>query len=367
MDIQNYLVDIVDFVNNIVIPFILGIAFLFFVINVIRYFVIGGSNQDSQEKARATATYSVAAFAFIIIFWGIINLLSSSLGFVAIGETTPRCFDYDPKCTDGNPANGNSGGFGNSPSQPGAGGGFSNSPTVTTPNTQDTPSRPAQPSGPGTPTDTADPNVSGAAEFTQVLERERAIAPVVQQFVAEDAESFYGANTNIVTSVLYADLTGNARSDQYSDIDRIRAMRRLELVEVVTPNETNDYVDLMETYYDSSQYDPNYFATVVEPASLQLVVPMPAQLRDAQSQTITQLSDELTTYYRGLNMDASEAQAAVSQDIAKVSSGTALEREAALEALYDANKVRDFDGTIYNRFIDDINTELAFQGEAPIR
>lgn len=77
---QNFLVNLVTFINNAVIPFLIGIAFLFFVYNAIRFFVLGGANEDDQDKAKALAIYGVAAFVFLIIFWGIVGMLSSSIG-----------------------------------------------------------------------------------------------------------------------------------------------------------------------------------------------------------------------------------------------------------------------------------------------
>lgn len=78
--LQVFITSTIKFLNTIIIPFLLGIGFLFFVINVIRYFVAGGSNEDDREKAKALAIYSVAAFVIIVTFWGIINMLASSTG-----------------------------------------------------------------------------------------------------------------------------------------------------------------------------------------------------------------------------------------------------------------------------------------------
>ena len=55
-------------------------GFLFLIINVIRYFVIGGNNDEGKEKAKNLALYSVLAFTVIIVFWGFINLIASSIG-----------------------------------------------------------------------------------------------------------------------------------------------------------------------------------------------------------------------------------------------------------------------------------------------
>ncbi len=79
-DLQSYIIGFIALTDDILIPFLLGMAFLFFVINVIRYFVIEGGNKDAKEKARALAIYGVAAFVLIIVFWGLVNMLATSLG-----------------------------------------------------------------------------------------------------------------------------------------------------------------------------------------------------------------------------------------------------------------------------------------------
>lgn len=115
MGLEQYIANFITFVNNIVIPFLLGIAFLFFVINVFRYFIVGGSSEDGREKAKLTATYSVAAFVLIMLFWGIVSLLTQSLGLGYLAQTTPRCFDYQCGQTPAQQTNGGSnvgGGFG---------------------------------------------------------------------------------------------------------------------------------------------------------------------------------------------------------------------------------------------------------------
>lgn len=102
---QAFLVNFTSFLSNVIIPFLFGVAFLFFVINVIRFFVIGGSNEDGREKARALISYSVAAFVFLIIFWGIINMLSSSFGYDNVLCTSDKMSDYVTRgwttCTNG--------------------------------------------------------------------------------------------------------------------------------------------------------------------------------------------------------------------------------------------------------------------------
>jgi hypothetical protein len=108
MNLQTYIATFISFLNGIVIPFMLGMAFLVFVINVFRFFILGGANPDSQEKAKQLAVYGVGAFVLIIIFWGVVGLLTSSLGLttrvpsdIPTSDYIPR--DYSPSdCTDGN-------------------------------------------------------------------------------------------------------------------------------------------------------------------------------------------------------------------------------------------------------------------------
>lgn len=89
--LQGFLSTIPAFLSGVIIPFFFGIAFLIFVINIIRFFVIEGNNEDGRKKAKALAIYSVSAFVFLIILWGIINLLAGSSGLS--GQSAP-CMDY---------------------------------------------------------------------------------------------------------------------------------------------------------------------------------------------------------------------------------------------------------------------------------
>jgi peptidoglycan/LPS O-acetylase OafA/YrhL len=89
--LQTFIPNLVKFGNDVLIPFLLGIAFLIFIYNVFRYFILDGSNEQSREDAKAFATYSVAAFVFLIIFFGIVNMLATSVGLE--GETQ-QCPDY---------------------------------------------------------------------------------------------------------------------------------------------------------------------------------------------------------------------------------------------------------------------------------
>jgi len=393
MGLEQYIVALVTFVNNLVIPFLMGLAFLFFVINAVRFFVVGGANSDSKEKARSLAVYGLLAFVLIIVFWGIVGLLSSSLGLQALGERNARCFDYDPDCdpssyaqtSGGADVSGISGNTGIGDIRPAGTGdssgglplgaspsdgndffpsGITSAPDESNPSFSDSPSRPGSPDMNDTTPFTPGP------ELQPVLDRETAISPTVQGFISRDAEDIYGYHTDTVTSLLYADLSGPQRNDDaYTDVDRLQAIQRLEQVDAVTSSDVTEYFDLMRNFYDNSvTYSPTYFEGTIVPAAADLAMPLPGQIRDEQNETIRLASEELRTYYsgEGNGLNSTEVDTRVAADVDTLRTGTAAEREVALENLYDTNKLRDFDGTIYNRFIEDLNTELAFQGEEPL-
>ena len=77
---ETLLSNILDFTNDVLIPFIIGIAFLVFVWGMFWYFIAGGANDEKKEKGRSLMIWATVGFVLIVIFWGIINLLASSTG-----------------------------------------------------------------------------------------------------------------------------------------------------------------------------------------------------------------------------------------------------------------------------------------------
>jgi hypothetical protein len=71
---------IIEFANGVLIPFILGIGFLVFVWGMFRYFIAGGANDEAKEQGKSLMVYATLGFVFIIIFWGIVNLVANSTG-----------------------------------------------------------------------------------------------------------------------------------------------------------------------------------------------------------------------------------------------------------------------------------------------
>ncbi len=77
--LQQVIPALLSFIDNYLIPFLLGLAFLIFVWNAVRFFVIGGATDEGKENAKNLALYSIAAFIFILSFWGLVNILVNGL------------------------------------------------------------------------------------------------------------------------------------------------------------------------------------------------------------------------------------------------------------------------------------------------
>ena len=65
---------------NVIVPFILGIAFLFFVWGVFQYFIVGGHSDEAQETGKTYIFSALIGFVIILSFWGLVNLAVSGLG-----------------------------------------------------------------------------------------------------------------------------------------------------------------------------------------------------------------------------------------------------------------------------------------------
>jgi len=71
---------IVSFVNGSVVPFIYALAFLAFLIGMVRFFFLGG--EEGREKGKQFMLWGVIGFVVMFSVWGIVNLLLATIGAV---------------------------------------------------------------------------------------------------------------------------------------------------------------------------------------------------------------------------------------------------------------------------------------------
>lgn len=91
--VQELLLAFIAFANNVLVPFIFAIAFLVFLWNAVRYFIIGSGDEASRESAKRLALWGIIAFVIMVSVWGIVNLIVGGLGFDRSGFICP---DYLP-------------------------------------------------------------------------------------------------------------------------------------------------------------------------------------------------------------------------------------------------------------------------------
>ena len=93
MDLQTFLSNIITFLNETIVPFILAGAFLMFLWNITRYFIIGGANEKEHENAKSLALWGIMAFVIILSLWGIVNMFVNGFEFGGGPVVTPDYMD----------------------------------------------------------------------------------------------------------------------------------------------------------------------------------------------------------------------------------------------------------------------------------
>lgn len=71
----SYFDQAVDVINHVLVPLIFALAFIYFLINIYRYFILNGDVPDSQKKGRTFAIYGVVGFAVMLSVWGLVNII----------------------------------------------------------------------------------------------------------------------------------------------------------------------------------------------------------------------------------------------------------------------------------------------------
>lgn len=79
-EFQDLLLNILNFINTVIIPSIIAIGFLVFVWGMFQYFIAGGANDEKKEQGKSFMIWATLGFVLIIVFWGVVNLLTQSTG-----------------------------------------------------------------------------------------------------------------------------------------------------------------------------------------------------------------------------------------------------------------------------------------------
>ena len=92
--LQAFLAQIILFLNYVIIPLLIALAFLFFIWNAARFFIFESGSEEGRSKAKRLMLYGILAFVFIVSLWGIVNLLVSAFGIDQENSILPDYIEY---------------------------------------------------------------------------------------------------------------------------------------------------------------------------------------------------------------------------------------------------------------------------------
>lgn len=78
-DIDAFVLNINQFINNVLVPLVFAVAFLVFIWGVFNFFILGGGDEEKQSKGKSLMLYAIVGFVLMISIWGIVNLLAGGL------------------------------------------------------------------------------------------------------------------------------------------------------------------------------------------------------------------------------------------------------------------------------------------------
>ncbi len=80
-DVGTFIGRISTFINSTLIPFVFALALLMFIWGMFKFFILGGSDEGSQEQGKSLMLYAIAGFVLMVSIWGIVNMIASGFGF----------------------------------------------------------------------------------------------------------------------------------------------------------------------------------------------------------------------------------------------------------------------------------------------
>ena len=78
--LEGYINSLIGFVNKVIIPAILALAFLIFVWGIFKYFILSANNEDERKKGLGFMIYGLLGFVLMVSVVGIVSLLTNATG-----------------------------------------------------------------------------------------------------------------------------------------------------------------------------------------------------------------------------------------------------------------------------------------------
>jgi len=371
--LDDFFKNLIVVIENVFIPFLFGIAFLFFVINVVRFFVVQSNNQEGREKARSLISFSVMGFVFVVIFWGAINLLASSIGLDDTATTGLPCSDYmdmGTNCTN-NPFASTGGGtsgtgsFGSGTSGAGSGTGSSGSPgsgsSFTPPVTTGSPIKPTKPV-----IDTSvypTKNIDNIAATADAAQTKVAVETTAVDFISKLPDIYDWRTRQVIEEAVAA-----ASDPVASNEERVIAAIRLTNNNQMTASDLTKFVAVLNTEQKIAG-EPEIVLANLYSAAAQPPDTLGDQIAFTQQSLLPVVTSAQQSFFEWGAADTATQEAAQNDVNDLYREGlTATQRVAAFDDLVSEGSYPSDDTVpnLRNRFINDINGESFFKGDAPL-
>jgi uncharacterized membrane protein YidH (DUF202 family) len=71
--------NVVEFINQTLVPLIFAIAFLVFLWGIFTHFILGKDNEEKRKEGTQYMMWGIIGFVIMVSVWGIVNLVAGSL------------------------------------------------------------------------------------------------------------------------------------------------------------------------------------------------------------------------------------------------------------------------------------------------
>ncbi len=331
--LQGLITGIGEFLDKVLIPVILGIAFLSLVWNMLRFFVIGATNEEGQQNAKNLAFYSVLAFVVILSFWGIVNVLTNGIGLPSSeAPCEDKRSDYLNK---------------------------TNLAPCSSPRPQPRPTTGTD-TGAGSiitlPIDTTTLPEVGAAEK---LARDTSLTFIKSAASAKYADQFetlYGANKETVAAFLFPDLI--FKQDTATDLDRLRGTYRLTTAGMTGLDNLTNYTNAVNAYATALGHPEQ---TISYNNITNVALPLPAPVVTNLTATKAAFQTAITEFNNDPMAGVKIPDATLSQLFDSTLTTDA--RVANFNSLMSSTYHIIITPELRDTFLQNINTENAFAGK----
>lgn len=83
---------IISFINSVLVPVLMAVAFIFFIFGVYKYFILGAAEEKSREDGKKFVMWGLIGFVIIFSVWALVAVVSTTLGLTTVNSPTPPTF-----------------------------------------------------------------------------------------------------------------------------------------------------------------------------------------------------------------------------------------------------------------------------------